>query len=54
MGTSQIIMLILLSANLLLGAYLHGKEKTGNYSFWATLVSVAVYFTLLKTGGFFN
>jgi hypothetical protein len=54
MGTSQIIMLVLLSVNLLLGAYLHGKEKTGNYSFWATLVSVAVYFTLLKTGGFFN
>jgi hypothetical protein len=54
MGTSQIIMLILLSVNLLLGAYLHGKEKTGNYSFWVTLVSTAIYFTLLKTGEFFN
>lgn len=54
MGTSQIIMLVLLASNLLLGAHLHGKERTGYYSFWVNLVSVAIYFTLLKTGGYFN
>ena len=47
-------MLVLLSVNLLLGAYLHGKEKTGNYSFWVTLISFGIYFTLLMTGGYFN
>ena len=54
MGTSQIIMLVLLSLNLLLGAHFHGKERTGKYSFWVTLISVATYFTLLITGGYFN
>ena len=54
MGTSQIIMLALLASNLLIGAHLHGKERTGYYSFWVTLVSVAIYFTLLNTGGYFN
>ena len=54
MGTSQIIMLVLLSFNLLLGAHFHGKERTGNYSFWVTLISVLAYLTLLITGGYFN
>jgi hypothetical protein len=54
MGTSQIIMLVLLVTNLLFGAHYHGKERTGNYSFWVTLISFGIYFTLLMTGGFFN
>ncbi len=54
MGTSQIIMLILLVSNLLLGAHYHGKERTGNSSFWVTLISVGIYFTLLMTGDYFN
>ena len=54
MGTSQIIMLVLLSLNLLLGAHFHGKERTGKYSFWVTLISVLIYLTLLITGGYFN
>jgi len=54
MGTSQIIMLALLASNLLLGAHFHGKPRTGNYSFWVTLISVAVYFSLLVSGGYFN
>jgi hypothetical protein len=54
MGTSQIIMVVLISLNLLMGAHLHGKEKTGNYNFWITLISVGLYFSLLITGGFFN
>ena len=54
MGTSQIIMLVLLALNLLIGAHFHGKERTGKYSFWITLISVAVYFSLLVSGGYFN
>ena len=54
MGTSQIIMLVLLSLNLVLGAHFHGKERTGKYSFWVTLISVFTYLTLLITGGYFN
>ena len=54
MGTSQIIMLVLLITNLLFGLYYHGKERTGNYSFWVTLIIFGIYFTLLMTGGYFN
>ena len=54
MGTSQIIMLVLLSVNLLLGIYFHGKERTGKYSFWVTLISVFTYLTVLITGGYFG
>jgi hypothetical protein len=54
MGISQIIMVVLLALNLLFGAHLHGKEKTGNYNFWITAISVALYATLLITGGFFE
>jgi hypothetical protein len=54
MGISQIIMLVLLSLNLLMGAHLHGKEKTGNYNFWVTAISVVLYTSILITGGFFE
>ena len=54
MGISQILMLVLLSLNLLMGANLHGKERTGKHNFWITLISVGIYFTLLITGGYFN
>ena len=54
MGTSQIIMLLLLTLNLLIGSHYHGKERTGKYSFWVTLISFGIYFTLLMTGGYFN
>jgi hypothetical protein len=54
MGTSQIIMLVLIATNLLFGAHYHGKERTGNYSFWVTTISVAIYMSLLITGGFFE
>jgi hypothetical protein len=45
---------VLLGSNLLFGAHFHGKERTGNYSFWITFLSVGIYFTLLMTGGYFN
>jgi len=54
MGISQIIMLVLLGLNLLMGANLHGKEKTGKHSFWIVLISVILYLSVLITGGFFG
>jgi hypothetical protein len=54
MGTSQIIMVIFMGINLLLGAYLHGKPKTGDYNFWITAISAGLYFLILTTGGFFK
>jgi hypothetical protein len=54
MGISQIIMLVLLGINLLLGAHEHVKEKTGNHNFWISAISVVLFLTLLITGGFFK
>jgi hypothetical protein len=54
MGTSQIIMLVLLSLNLLAGAHLHGKEKTGKHNFWVSATNVILFVTLLISGGFFE
>lgn len=54
MGTSQIIMVIFMGINLLLGAYLHGKPKGGHYNFWITAISAGLYFLILTTGGFFK
>lgn len=54
MGISQIIMVCLMSINLLAGAYLHGKPKSGDHNFWVTIVSTFLYFILLFTGGFFE
>ena len=34
MGMSQILMIILLGTNLLFGAHLHGKPKTGDHDFF--------------------
>jgi len=54
MGISQIIMLVLLGINLLIGAHYHGKEKTGNHNFWLSAISVVLFLILLITGGFFK
>jgi hypothetical protein len=54
MGISQILMGVLLGLNLLMGAHLHGKEKTGNHNFWINMVSVVIYMSILITGGFFE
>lgn len=32
----------------------HGKPRTGNYSFWTSLVSTALQIMLLYFGGFFG
>ena len=54
MGISQILILVILGINLLIGANMHGKPKTGNYDFGVTFLSVAIYLTILIIGGFFG
>ena len=54
MGISQITILVLLGLNLLIGANMHGKPKTGNYDFGVTFLSAAIYLAILITGGFFG
>jgi heme/copper-type cytochrome/quinol oxidase subunit 4 len=54
MKAPQIIILVLLIVELLLVSYLHGKEKSGNYNFWSTLISTSIIIGLLVWGGFFN
>ena len=54
MGMSQILMIIILGTNLLLGAHLHGKPKTGDYDFGVTIISVLIFTFILYFGGFFG
>ena len=53
MKAPQIVMLCFLVLNLWISLTDHGKPK-GRYSFWASLVGVAVYTGLLIWGGFFG
>lgn len=54
MRAPQIIVITLYAINLLCSAHLHGKPKTGNWSFWGELTGTAFVFGLLIWGGFFN
>jgi hypothetical protein len=54
MKTPQIIVIICVSTSLLAAAYLHGREKEGEYNFWGTLLSDAILIGLLIWGDFFN
>lgn len=49
----QIIYLFLISINLLLAAYLHGKPRD-NHNFWYSFVGSLLGFLLLLWGGFFD
>ena len=51
---AKIIILALYSVSLLLNAYLHGKERKGNYNFWYTFVWYIMMMSLLYFSGFFN
>ena len=54
MNTATIIILVLLGANLLLNAYLHGKPNTGKHNFWINLASSFIWIVLLYYSGVFN
>lgn len=52
MKVPQIIMIVMMAMAVTISLCKHGENK-GKYSFWSTLLSVAIEVTLLKWGGFF-
>lgn len=53
MGMPQIVMILIMGANLGMNLIKDGEPQEGKYSFWATLAGAAIQFALLKWGGFF-
>jgi hypothetical protein len=54
MNTPQIIIIVLFSMELGLALALHGqKRRSPYYSFWETLLALAIMLGLLIWGGFF-
>ncbi len=54
MKAPQIIYLVLMGINLLASSYMHGKERTGKYNVFVTLIVAALVIGLLYWGGFFS
>lgn len=54
MRAPQIILIVIYAIDLLCAANLHGKQRTGKWSFWRDLAGTACVFGLLIWGGFFN
>jgi hypothetical protein len=54
MKGTQIITALLIMINLLIGAYLHGKERKGKHNFWITLLGCTIWVLLLIGCGFFD
>lgn len=53
-GFCQIALTALYLLSLGMHAAKHGEPKTGKYSFWTALISLAIEFTLLYFGGFYG
>ena len=54
MGTPQIILLTLLGIQLLITAYMHGKERTGTHNIFMRIVDAGLLIWILIAGGFFG
>jgi hypothetical protein len=54
MGIPQIILLTLLGIQLLLTAYMHGKERTGTHNIFFRIIDSAILLWILFAGGFFG
>jgi uncharacterized membrane protein HdeD (DUF308 family) len=54
MNWAQITILVIVGVSLLLGAYQHGKEKTGTHNFWTTFISVVITLFLYYHAGLFD
>lgn len=54
MGIPQIILTGWYAFSLGVNAVYHGKERTGKYSFWPSLVMQIAVFALLIWGGFYE
>ena len=44
---AKIILFSIFAIELLLGAYYHGKDKTGRYSFWLTCIGSILFIGLM-------
>lgn len=51
MNIGTILMLTLLGINLLVSAYLHGKPKTGENTFWPSLIGCGLWLSLMYLAG---
>lgn len=54
MGIPQIILSGLYVLSLGANLACHGKERTGKYSFWSSLILMIIIFALLIWGGFYK
>jgi len=54
MGTPQIILLTLLGIQLLITAYMHGKERTGTHNIFFRIIDAGILIWILISGGFFG
>jgi hypothetical protein len=54
MGTPQIILLTLIGIQLLITAYLHGKERTGTHNIFFRIIDTIILLWILISGGFFG
>ena len=54
MELPQIIYICITAVGLLIEANKHGKPKDGEHSFWLTLISVIIGYSILIWGGFFG
>lgn len=54
MGIPQIIMIVVMAANITIGLVYHGKPRTDKYNVWTTLIGCAIEAAILTAGGFFG
>ena len=50
----QIIVIVIWVLSLMLASYMHGKPQTGTHNVLNTIISIALTFGLLWSGGFFK
>ncbi len=53
-GWPQWVWLALMLANIAMGAALHGKPRTGNYSIGTAIVGAFIGLFIVISGGFFS
>lgn len=54
MTAPQITLIVIMSINMLAGAYLHGKPKQGKHNFLYTVLNAIISISILYWGNFFN
>lgn len=54
MGWPQIVIIVLLLTDTLLGIIMHGERRRGEHNFFVELIMNLILFLILKSGGFFD